>query len=647
MHKKALLIAFFIVSCNLFAQQQNLLSGKYPVEELQRILISHDQWKPFPRLNERSEWEKADPKIMETYVRAAESELNYDWPTIPATLSLLYVRSGNRSQYEAVSFKKRRVLGTMILAEIAENKGRFIDPIINGIWSICEESWWGVPAHLPTGKDYSGLMDVTEPFVDLFAAETGTFLAWADYFLGDKFDAVSPQIRKRIYNEVNNRLMQPLMNKYHGWMGKTAAGRAPNNWNPWICSNWLNFMLLLERDDAKRAEMTAKVLKVLDEFLNPYPQDGGCDEGPGYWGAAGASLYDNIAFLNLASKGAFQYVYNDERFKNMGRYIYRAQISETYFLNFADAAPRPGMDGEMIYRYGKDIRDQDMMNFGASYRRPASGSVGFQYFRKLFSLFIQDEYQKTLQKFPLPKDVWLPDLQVICARDKQGETAGFYLAAKGGNNDESHNHNDIGNFVVFYDGQPLLIDVGSGKYTARTFSPKRYEIWFNCSDYHNLPTVNGETQKPGVSFKATNVTYHPGKSPSFSLDIAKAYPPEAAINSWKRTVTLNRDKNVTLKDVADLQTANSVTQHFMTCYPAEILKPGELTIHYETKEGNAMDFIITYNPKQMEAEVEKIKLETEEDQGVLGNWGDRIHRVNFKVITPKKKDNYTFVIRKK
>ena len=139
----------------------------------------------------------------------------------------------------------------MLLAEIYENKGRFIDPIINGVWSICEESFWGVPAHLPQTKEYSGLMDVSKPFVELFSAETATLLAWVDYYLGDKLDAVSPQIRKRIYFETNKRIFEPVMTNPHGWMAANANGRPPNNWNPWICSNWLNAALLIEKDETK------------------------------------------------------------------------------------------------------------------------------------------------------------------------------------------------------------------------------------------------------------------------------------------------------------------------------------------------------------------------------------------------------------
>src|SRR5205823_1617187 len=129
---------------------------------------------------------------------------------------------------------------------------------------------------------------------------------------------------------------------------------------------------------------------------------------------------------------------------------------------------------------------------------------------------------------PLPQNTWLPDIQVMITRDKEGTTKGWFVAAKGGNNDESHNHNDIGNIIVYYDGQPLLIDVGRGTYTAKTFSNRRYEIWFNCSDYHNVPTINGVTQPPGPSFKATNVSCNQGKTfAEMKLDISKAYPENA------------------------------------------------------------------------------------------------------------------------
>lgn len=646
-HIKKLALSFLLIfiACNVFAQGRNLLSKKYSVQDLCGLLIPQEQWTPFPKLTDRTGWAKADQDMLKEYIQEAESLLTYDWPTIPATASLAIARTGNRQVYEDISFKKRAVLGTLLLGEIAENKGRFTDQIINGVWSICEESWWGASAHLPTGKEYSGLIDVNEPTVDLFASETGLLLAWVDYYLGEKLDEVSPQIRKRIYNEVDHRLFQPFMTKYHWWMGETNDGRGPNNWNPWICSNWINFVLLLEKDEQRRTSMISRSLAILDEFINWYPQDGGCDEGPSYWGGAASRLYYCIAFLNMATNDAFRYVFNDEKIKNMGRYIYRAQISEKYFLNFADADPKVDISATQVYLYGKDIQDTDMMEFAAYYLKPTPTFKYIGFYMNFFELFTQEELKETTRRLPLLKDVWLPDLQVMAVRDKAGTTDGFYVAAKGGHNAEAHNHNDVGSFVVYYDGQPLVIDVGRGTYTARTFNDRRYEIWFNCSDYHNLPTVNGINQSPAIEYKATNVSYKPGQTPGFSVDIAKAYPAEAGIKNWIRTVELQRGKQVCIKDNFNLSKAESVTQHIITCYPSEVKKAGEVIIHYQTKDGQKQDFKILYDSRRMNASVEKIKLESEEDAGVRQKWGDTIHRINFNVSQPQPKESFTFVVK--
>ncbi|MFL5740166.1 MAG: heparinase II/III family protein [Flavisolibacter sp.] len=648
--KKTILLFLAILTLQYgFSQDKNLLSSKYSKQELQSMLIPLSSWTPFPKITNRSEWSKADQTMMQAYLKKAESYIHYNWPSIPATTSLLIERTGDRAEYESISFEKRQVLGTLVLAEVYENKGRFIDPIINGVWSICEESFWGASAHLPKTKEYSGLMDVSKPFVELFSAETADYLAWVDYFVGEKLDAVSPQIRKRIYYEVNRRIFQPLMTQPHGWMTKNSNGRPPNNWNPWICSNWLNAALLLERDETKRTEMVSKVLWVLDQFVNPYPQDGGCDEGPGYWGAAAASLYDNIALLNLATNNGFRYVFEDEKIRNMGRFIYRAQIGPRYFLDFADADPQPGMAASMIYRFGKDIQDPKMMEFGAWYRKPEDGSVGrFQFFRNLYALFMQNEYERAAKGLPLPQDVWLPDIQVMIARDKEGSYQGWFVAAKGGHNDESHNHNDVGNYIVYYDGLPVLIDVGRGTYTRKTFSDQRYDIWSNCSNYHNLPTVNGADQLPGARYKASNVSYKKDKSYSeLSLDISKAYPDNSGIKSWQRTIRLNREKNVVVTDLISVDKIGPAIEHLMTCYPATVSKPGELLVHYQPKDATAKDFVIHYNPQQLQASVEKVPLTAMEDKGIIEKWGDNIYRINFSVIAPRLKDKLEFVIDEK
>jgi hypothetical protein len=114
-----LLIAFGIFS---YAQNQNLLSGKFTREQLSGILIPQSKWTPFPKITDRAGWGKADQEMMKSFVAEAEKYINYSWPSIPATKSLLIERTGNRSEFEAISFEKRQVLGTLLLGEFMRIK---------------------------------------------------------------------------------------------------------------------------------------------------------------------------------------------------------------------------------------------------------------------------------------------------------------------------------------------------------------------------------------------------------------------------------------------------------------------------------------------------------------------------------------------
>ena len=119
---------------------------------------------------------------------------------------------------------------------------------------------------------------------------------------------------------------------------------------------------------------------------------------------------------------------------------------------------------------------------------------------------------------------------------------------------------------------------------------------------------------------------------------------DVGINTWKRTVRLNRGKNVSVTDEINLKRADAVTQHLVTCYPSEIVEPGKLAVHYKDEEKKSRDFIIRYDAKKMQAVVEKIPLTAMEDQGIIEKWGDNIYRINFKVISPKVSDTFNFEI---
>lgn len=630
-------------------QAKDILSTKYTFEQLKNKIVTYDKLS-IPKIEDREKWKEADSEILKANYDKALTMLDYTWEPIPASVTLMFVRTGNRDVYEKISFEKRSSLFMFLLAEIYENEGRFMDQILDGVWSICEESYWGVPAHLGQGHGGAGLPDVQDHYVDLFNAETACLLSWVDYIAGSKLDAISKHIRPRISYEINKRIFTPAMTWVHPWMrGNPKTGRRPNNWNPWICSNWLCTTLLIEKDTEKRAKMINRILEILDEFLSPYPEDGGCDEGPGYWNAASASLYDNLEILNFATNNAFAYVYQEEKVKNMGRYIYRAQISDSYFLNFADASPKVVPDGSLVWRFGRDIQDQLMMQFGACYKNHKKVYRGSQVFRTFFDLFYYKDFLKTEAKFPLLKDVFLPNLEVLVSRDKEGTYDGFFMAVKGGHNDESHNHNDIGNYVVFYDGLPLIIDVGSGTYTAKTFSGHRYDIWYNCSNYHNCPTINGITQSPGSQYKASDVVSKINKSYSeMKLNIACSYKSESNLKKWNRKVCLNRGKNVKVTDEYILGAPGFVINHIMTCWPVEIQSDGTVLIQYVSKDNQVKPFVLSFDTTKWKVSVEIVKMNSPEDKGIIARWGkDSIRRISLQYVNSPTKGKCEITIRKK
>lgn len=633
-----------------------MLSQVYSSESLADLLLPADQYHPFPTRDDREEWSALPSSVKEAHLERGRALLGFDYPSLPATLFLQFARNGNRERYQKPHFIRRSVLEELTLAECIEGEGRFLDDIANGIWAICEESYWGVPAHIRVQKAGNTLPDVAEPTVDLFAAETGNLLAWVHYLLGDSLDGVSPLVRQRIELEMDRRILTPLWERNDFmWMGleRGMMGRRVNNWNPWICSNWLSATLLMEENDKKRAETVAKIMLVLDQFVDPYPDDGGCDEGPNYWGRAGASLFDNLELLYGASNGAIDH-YDDEKVREIGRFVYRVHIDDDYYINFADAPALVYPDGLLVYLYGVRIEDSAMQDHGLWLtQRQKTASQGYvnhspervvNFQRSLRGLFALATLPERPGMPPQVRDVWLPEIEVVVARDEAGSAEGFFLGAKGGHNAESHNHNDIGNFIVYRNGRPLVIDAGVETYTAKTFSADRYEIWTMQSAYHSLlPTVDGVQQEAGAEFQARNVTYQAdGDRVEFTLDIAPAYPEEAGIESWERRIVFDRGEGIDIEDRFEFsRDIKEIMLAILTPASVDLGQSGSIRLNERPILDGRLSAAgsVTYDGELFSADVESIPLN---DERMRSTWGEEIYRIRLTVQDPPRSGTWRF-----
>jgi len=618
---------FLLLSCFQPLTAGPSLSAGYPLETLSEILLPRSEWHPFATRAQRDFWDSLPEDTRRVHIARAEQALGKAWPALPATLYLEFSINGNRSRYEGPYFERRNRLVDLVLAECMEAKGRFMNEIVNGVWTILEESSWVIPAHISAQRDASGLPDVEEPVVDLFSAETVALLAWVHYLVGPQIDEVSPLINTRILREVNERVLQPCMERDDFWW-MAFSGDHINNWNPWCNSNWLTANLLLETDNDRRLAAVEKILRSLDFFIASYRPDGGCDEGPGYWGRAAASLFDCLELLYSASDGKINF-YEEPLIKEMGRFIYRAQIDGRYFINFADAPAKVGIAGDLVHRYGNRIGDKNMAGLGAyaaKERLAASPGVSGSLGRALPALANLRELISAEAFQPHVRDVWLDGVQVMAARSKAGTSEGLYLAAKGGHNAESHNHNDVGNFIVYVDGHPAIVDAGVGTYTRKTFSDERYEIWTMQSAFHNLPTINGVMQQEGRNFAASDVRYEKKNSyAQLSMDLAGAYPESAGAISWKRTVRLVRGKEVRLVESYSLaRGGGGLMLSLITPCDVSLEKKGLITLSEKSAEGEGFKLELNYPADKLTPEVEKIELD---DRRLQASWGENLNRI--------------------
>lgn len=527
-----------------------MIFESFPVSLVNDSLLPREQLRPFPAGTDRSAWQTLPEPVRQRLVAAGEAALGQPWPPLPATLFLEFVRSGNRHAYERNSFPRRGILCDLVLAECAEGEGRFLDAILDAAWSICEESFWGISAHVATSEG-RGLPDPADPVVDLFAAETAALLAWTVSLLGEPLAGLTPQIVPRIHREAEQRILEPCLARDDFWWMGIEATRSLNNWTPWICSNWLTTALLLDQRPERRAAGVLKALRCLDNYLSGHPADGGCDEGPGYWSRAGASVFDCAEILAWASDGAVELA-SLPLLRNLGAYLPAVHIAEDRFVNFADAPPTSNPNGPLCVRFGLATNNPELIALGRHIQTLGKDGTGFRLPpslpRSLPALFLTPAADGPATA-PYLRDAWLPDTQVMTARCRAGSPEGFFVAAKGGHNAESHNHNDVGNVVVYHDGLPLLVDAGVGTYTAKTFSSRRYEIWTMQSAYHNLPTIDGHQQYPGRRACAKHLAYRADdERAEVAMDIAPAYPAEASVASWTRTVTLIRGERVEIRD---------------------------------------------------------------------------------------------------
>ncbi len=374
-------------------------------------------------------------------------------------------------------------LGLLVLGETLEGRGRFTDAIADGVWLICEESFWGVPAHV--GAQKRGRRAARRHRADRRPVRRRDGRApRLDRLPGRRPARRRPPARARAAPRSRSTAASSRRPRARRLLVDGPSRRRGQQLEP------VDQLELAGRRAAARAGSGSggrarwrRSLAASTASSTRTPTTAAATRGRRYWGRAGRVALRGLELLH-AGDGRRR-----RRLPRAGRPgdrpLHRGRPRRGRLVREHRRRARPGSMPEPRARL--PLRPRDGRRGPRRVRRLARraprrvrpGDVGHSAAsparcRRCSTRAGSCELRPAE---PLPGEVWLPDLQMMAARERPGTSEGLYVAAWGGHNGQSHNHNDVGNVIVYRDGRPLLVDAGVGEYTAKTFSPQRYEIW--------------------------------------------------------------------------------------------------------------------------------------------------------------------------
>jgi hypothetical protein len=127
-----------------------------------------------------------------------------------------------------------------------------------------------------------------------------------------------------------------------------------------------------------------------------------------------------------------------------------------------------------------------------------------------------------------------------------------------------------------------------------------------------------------------------------SMNLAGAYPVEAAVKRWVRDITLHRDTDsIILSERFELQGPRPVTLTWMTPRLPTTSTRGSVVLSNSRTPGSTV--ILQYDPDVLTPKVEPIELK---DEGLRRSWGARIYRLLLVTNAPVASGDWNITIHK-
>lgn len=451
----------------------------------------------------------------------------------------LYEKTGNRLIYEESYFGRRKALAVFGLLSLWYHREEDLKKLCEIIREVCEERTWALPAHVDRS------MAGWERTVDLFACETGQTLAEiVTHLNGEIPEALAAEVKKQVvYRLIDSYLEQPF--------GTIRWEKFYNNWVA-VCAGSLGSiaMYLLDDDPQKQMACLDRVVNTMPLYLEGMMDDGACPEGLSYF-TYGMTYFTGFAEqLKEFSHGEIDLMDNP-KVERIARFQQLCYLSGGCTISFSDGDRRDkfrlGLTCYLAMRYPgvklppmesvMELNEDSCYRFMALYRDAVWVE---QYLESTGKPKAENRPGVTdAEAQNISENDWyavLQDAEWAIGNSDNGVS----MAIKGGNNGESHNHNDVGSFLYIKDGEIFLAELGCGEYTRQYFGAERYDILCNRSLGHSVPLVNGKEQLEGEEYCAGSFTAGcEGECGSAVISMEKAYP-EGAIDGITRAAVFEK-----------------------------------------------------------------------------------------------------------
>lgn len=477
-----------------------------------------------------------------TIISRADEYCVTEPPVIKFSKIHLYVENGNREIFERDHIEYETRLHALFDAYIITEDEKYLVPLADIIWNICDMESWSIPAHV------SETLSIEERRrnLDLCSCIMGYRISEVIHFVGDKLPEL---VTRRAKAEVQFRIIDSFkVAKPERYFWLTTH----NNWAA-VCIAGVLCSYLYIATEEEIEEQLPRMLEIADHYLLGFEDDGCCTEGYGYWNY-GFSFFSLFAKMLLDyTDGKINY-FEREKVHKIAMFQQNILLNERECLSFSDG----GLTFEpyaWLSHFLKGIypdmqlpalSDECVVDYATA---PLQQGTPIRYIFWTNPDFVG----ATLE----PKSHIFKNAEWFL---HHGE--GYSIGAKAGHNDEFHNHNDVGSFIISKGGRVTFCDPGGGEYTKEYFGKGRYSIFVTSGRAHSVPVINGEYQSFGKREGGVLIS----EENRFKFSMKGGYEIDT-LTSLVRDIECEKD-GVKITDTFEFsETPTSISERFVSLLP--------------------------------------------------------------------------------